>query len=211
MNQAAPSHPDPGDARAPARMPSLDYIQTLRASGSGDVPASLLRRTAALVVDMVVVAGLARHRPELAGLSVCAPQGASSTLLVGLPGTSRDVAALINGTVAVWNELDEGLRGAGHPGAHIVPAAVAVAEAERRTAPELLIALGNKVHVTEDRKPTACWPRRMPASGRLTVEDGTVLAGEFDDPVDPSSDDAYVDAVRRKSAELAAPPLFLTT
>src|SRR5439155_23976274 len=48
---------------------------------------------------------------------------------------------IVHGCAAVADELDESLRGGGHPGAHVVPAAVAVAQAERRSAAELIEAI----------------------------------------------------------------------
>jgi 2-methylcitrate dehydratase PrpD len=119
----------------------LSYVEALWRSASHGVPDSLLRRTAAVVADTAAVAGLAAESPELAGLSAWASTGPSSTVLPGLATTAPEVAASINGTAAVWNELDEGFRGAGHPGAHVVPAGVAVAEAEGSTVPSLLLAI----------------------------------------------------------------------
>jgi 2-methylcitrate dehydratase PrpD len=49
------------------------------------------------------------------------------------------VAALINGAAGTWDELDEGHAAAkGHPGIHVVPAALALAESCERSGAELL-------------------------------------------------------------------------
>jgi 2-methylcitrate dehydratase PrpD len=122
-----------------SRLP--DYVENLLGCPAGDLATSTLQRSAAVIADTVAVATLAAGRAELRALAPCAPAGVSSTVLAEVPTTAADSAALVNATAAVWNELDEGLRGAGHPAAHVVPAAVAVAEAEGRTLVDLLAAV----------------------------------------------------------------------
>lgn len=108
------------------------------------LPEDVARRAACVVADTVAVARLAGARPEVVAQAFWAGPGPSSTVLANHPGVAPDVAAAVNGTAAVWHELDEGLRGAGHPGAHVVAAAAAVAEAEGSSAGALLeaVALG---------------------------------------------------------------------
>lgn len=117
------------------------YIEDLLECPVGDFATSSLQRSAAVVADTVAVATLAAGQAELRALAGAAPAGYSSTVLDGVPATDPATAALVNATAAVWNELDEGLRGAGHPAAHVVPAAVAVAETEGRSATDLLLAV----------------------------------------------------------------------
>ena len=51
-------------------------------------------------------------------------------------------AALINGTAGTWLELDEGNQFArGHPGVHVIPAAIALGEEKQVSGKELLTAL----------------------------------------------------------------------
>jgi len=70
------------------------------------------------------------------------PPWATSTVLSGdLPRTSAAHAALLNATAGTFLEMDEGMRPTGHPGMHVVPAALAVAQRVHATGPELLRAV----------------------------------------------------------------------
>jgi 2-methylcitrate dehydratase PrpD len=67
---------------------------------------------------------------------------AGSTVLArGLPRTNAAHAAFLNATAGTFLELDEGMRPTGHPGMHVVPAALAVAERGHRSGLELLRAV----------------------------------------------------------------------
>lgn len=71
-----------------------------------------------------------------------APGGGRCTVLAAGAGLApAEHAAFHNATAGSFLELDEGTRPTGHPGMHIVPAALAVAEAARRSGPELLSAV----------------------------------------------------------------------
>lgn len=106
-----------------------EYVVSVLAA-PGLVPGeSLERRVAALVCDVVGVARLAADQSELNVLGhLDAADGLCSTVLTAKPEASPESAAFLNATAATWNELDEGLRGAGHPGVHVVCAATALAE-----------------------------------------------------------------------------------
>lgn len=115
-----------------------DYLAALATAVPG--PATL-RRARAVVLDTVAAAQLA-DRTALAALAGHLPrQGPCATVLPSVPCTDPRTAALLNGTAAVWVELDEGYRGSGHPACHVVPAAVAVAEAEGASGDDLLAAI----------------------------------------------------------------------
>jgi len=66
-----------------------------------------------------------------------APDGAT-VLAPGAAATTAEEAAFLNATAGSFLELDEGMRPTGHPGMHIVPAALAAAEVTHRSGSELL-------------------------------------------------------------------------
>ena len=70
------------------------------------------------------------------------PDGACSTVLAAeLARTNAANAAFLNATAGTFLELDEGMRPTGHPGMHVVPAALAVAERRHSRGQELLRAV----------------------------------------------------------------------
>jgi 2-methylcitrate dehydratase PrpD len=77
----------------------------------------------AVIADVLAAARLGLEEAPLRRLQ--ATFGASDRS----PGLSPHDAAFLYGCAAVVHELDESLAGGGHPGAHVVPAAVAVAHA----------------------------------------------------------------------------------
>jgi 2-methylcitrate dehydratase PrpD len=107
------------------------------------------RRHAALVLADTIGAVMAGClEPEIRALiteraaaEAPGPVGGAAVLAPGLPMLPLGTAALINGTAAVILELDEGHRPTGHPGAHIVPAALAVAHATGASGRALLDAV----------------------------------------------------------------------
>lgn len=66
------------------------------------------------------------------------PQGGSTVLAAGTSPASAEHAAFHNATAGSFLELDEGTRPTGHPGMHLVPATLAVAEATHRSGAALL-------------------------------------------------------------------------
>jgi 2-methylcitrate dehydratase PrpD len=66
--------------------------------------------------------------------------GPATILSPGLPGADPLTAAFVNGTAGTFLELDEGYRPTGHPSVHVLPAALAAAQALHRTGAELLAA-----------------------------------------------------------------------
>ncbi len=55
--------------------------------------------------------------------------GAAQILVPGLPGADPTAAAFVNATAGTFLELDEEYRPTGHPAMHVVPAALAAAQA----------------------------------------------------------------------------------
>lgn len=98
-----------------------------------------------VVTDTVAAMIAASAEPEVAGFAHVAPGiggPGPSTILASGARTSPAAAAWANGLAAVRLELDEGNQFAGnHPAAHVLPAALAVAEAEQSGGRALLDAL----------------------------------------------------------------------
>lgn len=67
--------------------------------------------------------------PLFAGLG----EGVSELLVPGFPRTDPATAAFVNATAGTFLELDEGCRPTGHPAMHVVPAALAAAQALHTT------------------------------------------------------------------------------
>ncbi len=114
----------------------MDHLGTLAAfcaeTPAEAIPADVLERAALVLADSVgaIVGGAAE--PDIAALRArphIAPPGPA--LLLGTrTRTTPAAAALLNGTAGTVLEMDEGNQYArGHPGMHVVPAALAVAAA----------------------------------------------------------------------------------
>lgn len=106
-------------------------------------PAEVRERTLDVLLDMLGVFAAACERPELVRLRErlgAAPGGAT---VVGSPTpTTSYAAALLNAATTIVNQIDEGHRASrGHPGIHIVPAALAVAEETGASGGALLSAI----------------------------------------------------------------------
>ncbi len=67
--------------------------------------------------------------------------GPAQLVSPGQPGTDAMTAAFVNATAGTFLELDEGVRPSGHPGVHVIPAALAAAQALGRSGSELLAAV----------------------------------------------------------------------
>ncbi len=91
----------------------------------------------------VMLAGSAEPEIGSLGREVAARAGSSEATLLGLSERAdAATAALVNGTAGVWHDFDSGNRWlGGHPSAHTVPAALAVAEREGASGPALLEAI----------------------------------------------------------------------
>lgn len=117
-----------------------------------DVPADVLDRAKRSTLDLLGVA-LCGSRSESAaefGGYVDAQRAVGESSIVGAGGTTAFYAALANATFAHATELSETFnRAVVHPGNVVIPAALAVAERERRGGAALLtsIAVGYEVLV----------------------------------------------------------------
>jgi len=124
---------------------TLDLVETMSFDA---LPAPVIDRTRWILVDTLGVIAAAMQEPEMRALvDRLAPGAAGGDAWVvgaGRRGASQP-AAFLNGTAAPWLELDEGcLLGNGHPGSHVIPAALAFAQSHGCAGSELLraIALG---------------------------------------------------------------------
>jgi 2-methylcitrate dehydratase PrpD len=126
-----------------------------------DLPRSTVERTSLVVADLIGVALAGSAEPELKRLYERLPQGAGATLLRReLDEADPRDAAFANATAASFLELDEGFRPTGHPALHVVPVALAFAQAQRLSGRELLtaIALGYEVQARISRSCRLRWP-----------------------------------------------------
>jgi 2-methylcitrate dehydratase PrpD len=74
--------------------------------------------------------------------------GEARLLTPGMPGADPTVAAFVNATAGTFLELDEGCRPTGHPAMHVVPAALAAAQALRAPGDEFVTAVLSGYEVT---------------------------------------------------------------
>lgn len=111
------------------------------------------RHAAHVVADTVGVSIAGGRTAEMTRLRAAgdefggSPAGGSTVLAAGVGLASAEHAAFHNATAGSFLELDEGTRPTGHPGMHLVPAALAVAEATHRSGVALLgaVAAGYEV------------------------------------------------------------------
>jgi 2-methylcitrate dehydratase PrpD len=128
---------------------SDDYLTTLAefacTTRLADLPASLLQRGRWIIADSVGAIAGGMQTPEMQAFVARhlagRPPGKASVIGAGVAADPRD-AALLNGTAGTWLEQDEGnLYAKGHPGIQVVPAVLAVAQAERLSGGDALLAL----------------------------------------------------------------------
>jgi 2-methylcitrate dehydratase PrpD len=110
-----------------------------------DLPQSVVLRAKEVLADTLSVIAAGAQEEEVKALTkrLVDPKARPVASLVG-PGTRTEPlkAALINGTAGTFLELDEGNQfGRGHPGIHVVPAALAIAEEGRLSGRDLVAAL----------------------------------------------------------------------
>ncbi len=108
------------------------------------LPPQTLRRGERLVADTIAVALAGARLPQyealLAARTEPAGDRAPNVIAPGRRWAPAPLAAFLNGTAAVALELDESLVGGGHPGAHVVPAALAEAQRLGRSGEQLVAA-----------------------------------------------------------------------
>ena len=110
-----------------------------------DLPQNVLLRAKEVLVDALSVIAAGAQEDEVKALKerLVDPKARRVASLIGSGVRTEPLkAALINGTAGTFLELDEGNQfGRGHPGIHVVPAALAIAEEGRLSGRDLVTAL----------------------------------------------------------------------
>jgi len=110
-----------------------------------DLPPAVVLRAKEVLADTLSVIAAGAQEDEVKGLAkrLVDPKAKQVASLIGSgTRTEPSKAALINGTAGTFLELDEGNQfGRGHPGIHVVPAALAIAEEGHLSGRDLLTAL----------------------------------------------------------------------
>ncbi len=109
-----------------------------------DLPAELQAHATKVVADLVAAITAGMREPEMTRLAAAlAPVGsAGPCTVIGHGSTSTpETAALLHGTAGTFLEVDEGNRfSRGHPGIHVLPAALAIAQQRGASGAALLAA-----------------------------------------------------------------------
>jgi len=110
-----------------------------------DIPPPVVLRAKEVLADTFSVIAAGAQEDEVKGLAkrLVDPKAKQVASLIGSgTRTEPSKAAMINGTAGTFLELDEGNQfGRGHPGIHVAPAALAIAEEGRLSGQDLLTAL----------------------------------------------------------------------
>jgi 2-methylcitrate dehydratase PrpD len=124
-----------------------ELVRAVTALSLDEVPPPVREHAARVLADTLGVIMAGALRPEIEALvagdgDLFSPisGGPSQILRPGLPGSSPAAAAFVNGTAGTFLELDEGYRPTGHPAIHVLPAALAAAQALHRPGSDLLAA-----------------------------------------------------------------------
>ncbi|MEV0381594.1 MmgE/PrpD family protein [Nonomuraea sp. NPDC050643] len=129
-------------------------VRTVSELDLAHVPEQTLRRARLVIADTVAVAAAGARTPEITALAALderdalvtpadrAGAGHTATVLTTpLRRAHPAHAAFLNATAGTFLELDEGMRPTGHPGMHVVPAALAVAERAHASGADLVRAV----------------------------------------------------------------------
>lgn len=116
-----------------------------------DLPSEVLKSSCRILLDTigVILGGSTAPQARHVAHRIGSRNGGSSTILGHSLQTSPLNAAIANGIAATWLDFDSGHRPppgkpllpAAHPPVHIVPATLAVAEAEKSSGADVLLAL----------------------------------------------------------------------
>ena len=110
-----------------------------------DLPPDVIKRACEVTADsLAAIAGGAQEEEVkvLSGRILASSDPGSATLIGSGERTEPSKAALINGTAGTFLELDEGNQfGRGHPGIHVMPAALAIAEEKNLSGRDYIAAL----------------------------------------------------------------------
>src|SRR5699024_6105876 len=126
--------------------PSADLARFAAELQFDDIPAPVLRRAEDLLLDCLasILAGAgSRSVQTIAGFAeAMGPQTGAAENLVSRSGTSPLFAAMVNAAAAHMVEQDDVHNGSVfHPGAVVMPPALATAQALQRSGRELLVAV----------------------------------------------------------------------
>lgn len=134
----------------PTRVPAARVREAVERLGAfaaeiswDDVPDVVRERLLLVLLDTLGVIAAGAATPEQRRLvTVTAPPPGPASVIGGGCRAPVEVGAWLNGIAVCCLELDEGNKHArGHPAAHVVPAALAVAQDLRASGPELLAAV----------------------------------------------------------------------
>jgi 2-methylcitrate dehydratase PrpD len=119
------------------------------------IPLKMRTHAIRVVADTISVIFGGGRRPEIERLVrgqnplFPPPAGGPAQLLIaGLPSADPGFAAFVNATAGTFLELDEGYRPTGHPAMHVLPAALATAQALHRSGADFLAAVLSGYEVT---------------------------------------------------------------
>jgi 2-methylcitrate dehydratase PrpD len=109
----------------------------------GEVPTAVRERAVDILLDTIAAIAVGSDSPTHQRLQHLLGSSSGGSTVIGQSApTGASVAAFLNGTAPTVYQLDEGHRLArGHPAIHIVPAVLALAEADQCAADALLSAL----------------------------------------------------------------------
>jgi 2-methylcitrate dehydratase PrpD len=131
------------------RPESADYLDAIAKfaceTGFSDVPPDVIEHCKLILSDTLPVIGAGMREPEMQRLTARhlpkAAPGKAWVLGSGQRANPFD-AAMLNAIAGVWLELDEGhFYTNGHPGIHVIPAALAHAQEHGLSGRELLLAI----------------------------------------------------------------------
>jgi 2-methylcitrate dehydratase PrpD len=110
-----------------------------------DLPEEVVQRAKEVLADTVAVIAAGAQEGEMKQLRdrLIAHGGRRAATMIGVGIRAEPAkAAMFNGTAGTFLELDEGNQfGRGHPGIHVIPAALAMAEEKRFSGRDLLTGL----------------------------------------------------------------------
>ncbi|MDF2973258.1 MAG: 2-methylcitrate dehydratase [Microvirga sp.] len=111
-----------------------------------DLPAAVVERTKLVLLDCIGAIAAGMQEPEMRNFVAQLGRREGGDGQVPVIGTGRRMSALLasllNGTAGTMLELDEGNQYArGHPGIHVIPAALAAGERLAVSGPDLILAI----------------------------------------------------------------------
>jgi 2-methylcitrate dehydratase PrpD len=136
----------PAEHETAAAVGLTDLVSHVAKLSWSEVPQDLRAHAVRVFADTIGVMIAGGLRPEMTSLArgevplFDAGSGRSTILVPGVPRAGAAHAAFMNGTAGTFLELDEACPPASHPAIHVLPAALAAAQALQRSGPELMAA-----------------------------------------------------------------------